>query len=240
MLFILALAVGSMTLMGSTVPLGSMDFGSMPLESMALESRTLGLDQILPQAMAAAKSHKDEVSEIIVRKALAQDLGQEVSQAKQCSKRLVSETQVPEAHIPEAQVPETFVSATPVSKRCPINSPMQTSTPLIFDTSVTDSHETIVFISNSMPKKTLQDLATTIKDSNTRLVIRGLVNGSFQDTAALVKEIGVPIDIDPELFERLNITQVPTFAIKDLGGAWHTLKGNVSLDYATNKLEGYQ
>jgi len=96
--------------------------------------------------------------------------------------------------------------------------------------------ELIVFISSTLPKNALKQLALESKKAPVRFIIKGLVNGSFHETAALVKEIGVAIDIDPILFEKLNISQVPVFAHK-VGEDWHCLRGNVTLGFALEKLK---
>jgi conjugal transfer pilus assembly protein TrbC len=75
----------------------------------------------------------------------------------------------------------------------------------------------LVFVSFSMPKESLK---TWIRDANiihAPVVIRGLVNNSFKETIAavnaLTKEGASGVQIDPTLFERYEIKQVPAVLV---------------------------
>jgi type-F conjugative transfer system pilin assembly protein TrbC len=87
-----------------------------------------------------------------------------------------------------------------------------------------------------MPKESLMALSNASKKHKIRLVIRGMVDGSMMKTAALSKELGHAIDIDPKLFAQLNITSVPVFMVKTKG-TFYKLSGNVTLDWAMEKLQ---
>lgn len=98
------------------------------------------------------------------------------------------------------------------------------SAPLTADEPI---HEVLIFISFSMPISSLQAWAVQAQKIHAPLVIRGLVNDSFSDTQKAVKQIiqdqpgGVLID--PRLFDRYHITQVPTVVMR------HADKGSVCL-----------
>jgi len=99
----------------------------------------------------------------------------------------------------------------------------------------------LVFVSSSMPKTSLQQLALEAKAQGARLIIRGMVNNSMKDTALLVKEINHPLDIDPKLFKKYRVTQVPTFVIPHEdqdNNKWHVIRGNVSLGFALDVGKG--
>lgn len=80
-----------------------------------------------------------------------------------------------------------------------------------------ETSHVLVFVSFSMPKESLK---TWIHDANAihaPVVIRGLVNHSFKDTIAavnaLTKEGVSGVQIDPTLFERFEIKQVPAVVV---------------------------
>ncbi|HLD95113.1 MAG TPA: type-F conjugative transfer system pilin assembly protein TrbC [Alphaproteobacteria bacterium] len=93
-----------------------------------------------------------------------------------------------------------------------------------------------VFISFSMNEGDLKILYKDVSKAKGKLLIKGLLNNSFKDTALKLKELGIVVDIDPKAFEENDIKVVPTFMVenkdkKDL------LKGNVSLSYALEAIE---
>ena len=95
-----------------------------------------------------------------------------------------------------------------------------------------------IFVSSSMPKASLIQLALEAKHYGAQLIIRGMVNNSMKETGQLVKEINYPLDIDPKLFQKHQITQVPTFLIPathEGKTTWKTLRGNVELGFALEK-----
>jgi type-F conjugative transfer system pilin assembly protein TrbC len=98
----------------------------------------------------------------------------------------------------------------------------------------------IVFISSTMPMEALKKLShqvTTLKKKGkrVRLVLRGMVQGSMLKTTSFSKEMGVPIDLDPKLFEKFKIRHVPVFIEKTSQG-YRKIQGNVELDFALQKL----
>lgn len=102
----------------------------------------------------------------------------------------------------------------------------------------------LVFVSFSMPEASLKSLAQAAKKSasvqgqNAVLVIRGLYQDSFVQTASKFQELGIAVDIHPELFETHHVTSVPTFVELKDGQPIHTLKGNVTLDFVMKTFEG--
>jgi type-F conjugative transfer system pilin assembly protein TrbC len=95
----------------------------------------------------------------------------------------------------------------------------------------------IVFVSSNMPLESLKALAYQAQKHQAKLVIRGMVKGSFQATAELVRIIGYPLDIDPKLFQTYAIQKVPVFLVYH-HDQWHQIQGNVDLAFALEKAKG--
>ena len=105
--------------------------------------------------------------------------------------------------------------------------------------------ELLVFISFNLPPATLQALIDQTTQAGGVLVVRGLVNGSFQETAKRIQELGAPIHIDPPLFERFAVQSVPTFILtkplsreESVSPVPHDrIAGNISLMHALTLFE---
>lgn len=107
----------------------------------------------------------------------------------------------------------------------------------------------LIFISTSMPRKTLQLLGLQAEKTGAVLVLRGIKGklgtpGAIDDTIKAIEPAaatGATVRIDPEQFSRYDVTAVPTFVIarRQEGCAFeqcvdkaYSLVGDVSLDYA--------
>ena len=113
----------------------------------------------------------------------------------------------------------------------------------------------LVFVSFAMPPVTLQRLVNQAARSQTRLVLRGLVNGSLRETVDQVQKLigarQVAFQIDPQAFDRFAVTKTPTFVLVKEGAqrtpcgaglclpadAFVAVSGDVSLDYALEHIE---
>jgi conjugal transfer pilus assembly protein TrbC len=100
-----------------------------------------------------------------------------------------------------------------------------------------------VFVSFSMPETLLQE---TLKESS-RLHIPAYLNGlyhdSMRDTALKVMELSqwVPnlnLAIDPTLFERFGIQQVPALVV-DEGNAFDVIYGHLTLQEGLSRIAGH-
>jgi conjugal transfer pilus assembly protein TrbC len=110
-----------------------------------------------------------------------------------------------------------------------------------------NADQILVFVSFSMPEASLKNLAqeaqrvstqrVSAQQHNVVLVMRGLYRDSFVKTARKIQELGIAVDIHPELFEAHHVTSVPTFVWLEDGKAIHSLKGNVTLDFAMEVFE---
>jgi len=91
----------------------------------------------------------------------------------------------------------------------------------------------LVFVSFSMPMETLKTLNQQAIQHGGKLVFRGLVNNSFKEMALKLRELSAEALIDPTLFEKYQITQVPAIV-----KGHHKIVGNISLTYALEQFEG--
>lgn len=113
--------------------------------------------------------------------------------------------------------------------------------------------QVLVFLSFSMPEKSLQAWLLQCKQSGATPVIRGLIHNSFKDTMSIIqtlsKKTGIGMQLDPILFKTFDITRVPAVVyVKDTPDcpanmdckpvSYDSLYGDVSLDYALEKMRG--
>lgn len=98
----------------------------------------------------------------------------------------------------------------------------------------------LVFVSFSMPETSIKSLFQEAHLHNAVLVMRGLYQNSFVQTAQKLQELGVTIDINPELFETHNISSVPTFIFLTHSHPIHFLRGNVTLEFVSKKFKEQQ
>lgn len=109
----------------------------------------------------------------------------------------------------------------------------------------------LIFISSSMPKKTITNLMTQASSLGAVFVVRGLINGSYAETHKYFFSFKgnnkVGIMINPTLFKAFDVTQVPTFAVykskQDLlktacnvAPEFVKVSGDVTLRYALERL----
>ncbi len=87
------------------------------------------------------------------------------------------------------------------------------STPIIHQ----HVHNVFIFVSFSMPKQSLRLWVQQAKAAGATLVLRGLVNNSFRQTAAAVQTLMTDqrggLTIDPNVFRRFHIQQVPAVVV---------------------------
>ncbi|HBD9275115.1 TPA: type-F conjugative transfer system pilin assembly protein TrbC [Legionella pneumophila] len=113
--------------------------------------------------------------------------------------------------------------------------------------------QVLVFLSFSMPEKSLQAWLLQCKQSGATPVIRGLIHNSFKETMTAIqtlsKKTGIGMQLDPILFKTFDITMVPAVVyVKDTPACpanmdckpvnYDSLYGDVSLDYALEKMRG--
>ena len=106
-----------------------------------------------------------------------------------------------------------------------------------------NTQQLIVFVSFSLGDLTLQQLYRDIQKIGGQLLMRGLYRNSFRQTQKKIQDLKIVVDVDPTLFERFEVQEVPTFVIAntimdtETIPAYDKLKGNVSLSYALETFE---
>jgi conjugal transfer pilus assembly protein TrbC len=125
----------------------------------------------------------------------------------------------------------------------------------------------LIFVSQSIPFETLKQLAVEADLAGTPLVFRGFVDNSMRSTLIYFKKLinsaqqadaidsppksSLSLMIDPLLFSRYNVTQVPSFTVIREGQRCigptaqckgdvpehFTVSGDVSLSYAVESLQ---
>lgn len=108
----------------------------------------------------------------------------------------------------------------------------------------------LVMVSYSMPSEAIARLASSASQVGATLVLRGMVDNSMEKTASLSADFikrypNLQVQIDPTVFRRFEVTQVPTFVLTrgtgedksctkgcDPADSFVSVVGDVSLDYA--------
>ena len=93
----------------------------------------------------------------------------------------------------------------------------------------------LVFVSFSMPEIALKSLYLEANTADGVLLLRGLKNGSFKETAAYITSLGIGVQLDPVAFKKYQVERVPTIVLVD-GSKFYAISGNVSFNYAKQKL----
>lgn len=116
------------------------------------------------------------------------------------------------------------------------------------DNSFKKAHDLLIFISTSMPRKTLEMIGQQANKAGAVVVVRGLRDrlstpgalSNFMNYVEPLVSAGAEVQINPELFKRYDIQVVPTFVLaKQSEGCGndqcpidaYKLVGDVSLDY---------
>jgi len=111
----------------------------------------------------------------------------------------------------------------------------------------------LIFVSFSMPEKSIEAYLRDAKKKNATVVIQGLINNSFQQTfqkiGALVRETdGSGIALNPLWFKKFAITQVPAIVVLtpdtdcldnescDANHDFDLIKGDISLEEALRQV----
>ena len=121
-------------------------------------------------------------------------------------------------------------------------------TPLSDEKLNTTSVPIFIFVSFSMPKESIKGWIAQAQTIGAAVYIRGLINNSFKDTTKtvfeLVKDQSGGLLIDPTLFKKYSITQVPAVVVQDNNHSSSgqnnsnstVIYGDVTLDCALEKI----
>ncbi len=98
-----------------------------------------------------------------------------------------------------------------------------------------------IFMSFSVPENTWLELDRTPSPINKIFVIRGIPNNSFEafgKKIAALKDKGFrdSVEINPELFHKYEIKNIPSFVVAN-GGNFNKVSGNISLQTALEIIE---
>ena len=110
---------------------------------------------------------------------------------------------------------------------------------LLMNTAIANATcEHYVFISLSMPKQSLLQLLQQSRELNAQVVLRGFVNDSHKTTTKVLQDLitiaKYGVIVDPELFNKYEVKQVPTFVIASSDNHYDKLSGNISWSEAIN------
>lgn len=95
-----------------------------------------------------------------------------------------------------------------------------------------------IFVSLSMPNDSLKQLYQAATQHPAVLVLRGLLNNSFQETQHKLQDLGIAVHIDPRAFERYQIEAVPAFIFQAPQGRTPIrLQGNVRFAFALEQAQ---
>ncbi len=119
----------------------------------------------------------------------------------------------------------------------------------------TSGEQLLIFISASVPRESLKKLAQQAARVNVPLILRGVVEGDFPATAKFMRDIlgdeepRARAMIDPALFDRFDVKQVPAVVLVPDGAcvagvrscpkvtpAHVHIAGDVTLDYALDHI----
>lgn len=100
---------------------------------------------------------------------------------------------------------------------------------------------THVLVSFSMPEQLLQE---TLKDSarfHLPVTLNGLYHNSMRETVQRIRQLsekipGGTFEIDPTLFERFSIAQVPALVVEN-GDCFDVIYGNLRLSEGFSRIE---
>lgn len=103
-----------------------------------------------------------------------------------------------------------------------------------------DQSELFIFISSSIPERTLADLSKELEKVKGVFVIAGLPNQSWTELVSWIRSLesaGVtaPIQVYPQPFSEHRVDQVPLFLVCE-ENACDKLAGNVSLEWALERM----
>ncbi len=99
---------------------------------------------------------------------------------------------------------------------------------IISGVSLAQTVTTYVFVSFSLNDEALKAYYIEAEKIGAILVMRGLIDDSFTTTKAKLDELKIAYVIDPELFDKYNINQVPTI-VQDNGEAIKKIIGHIPL-----------
>jgi len=171
---------------------------------------------------------------------------QDIQQAKQKSSHKLSQFDADKVAVPSFPNMDKVMASSPHQKGDLTELFKRASQPKAFEKLTAlpkpaNKHQLIVFASFSIPEASLKKLLEQTSQAGGTVLMRGLVFSQGNDpkpsflqtklkTAALHMKKHEGFAIDPTIFQKYHIEQVPAFVIEDAG--LDVVYGDVSLDYA--------
>lgn len=112
----------------------------------------------------------------------------------------------------------------------------------------TAPYDLMIFISSSIPRASLRNLAVEARRVGAVFILRGLVNNSFKQSVAYIRSLqeeGIGAIIDPHSYEVYQVKQVPAIVVVSDKNTCHPkictpahdkISGNISLQYALEEI----
>ena len=230
--------------------------------SITLNQQQLGIaqqqiQQSGKQAIAKMNDASQELSTIKLNKLNLSPAESEIEQAKPLFKNIKPLTN----RLPNGQKYYLYSESVVSDSKQAL---AQFKTPLDVNQSISDynaliknakgvlgDNRLLIFISSSMPKRTIMNLMQQASSLGAVFVVRGLINGSYVNTYRYFYDLkgdnSVGIMLNPTLFQALQVNSVPTFALyqseQDLmktacnvAPKYTTVSGEVSVHYALEQL----
>lgn len=103
--------------------------------------------------------------------------------------------------------------------------------------------QVLVFVSFSMPTKLMEEILAESSHFNIPVYLNGLYHDSMPETArkvmALSEQIpNLTLQIDPTLFDRFGIKQVPALVVAN-GNAFDVIYGHLSIKEGLARMAGH-
>ena len=101
---------------------------------------------------------------------------------------------------------------------------------------------TYVLVSFSMNDASLRSYFIEAQNYGAKLAIRGLVGeknarNKFRNTKTRIEKARINVDINPNLFEAMNVKQVPVIAVVANDGSIKKIAGHISIKAALELME---
>ena len=237
------------------------------LRAIALPTFFLMGIMVVPQSFSdeASQSSVMSISEKAIKKALhfvpesASVTDQAVKQAMKENQRVMGSLEINRQVIPDLPKIDLMNIKTPSFNIEELAQQGHKITGMVDEQEERYESQVLVFISSSMPQKTIQNYLHQTREIGAALVFRGLINDSMKDTQAYwLKIMGINEDqteiekttekepiilIDPTLYERFDIKQVPITVVTESQikpcqqndcptPVYHSVTGDVSLAWS--------
>lgn len=100
---------------------------------------------------------------------------------------------------------------------------------------------TYVFVSFSMPQQLLSETLQESTQYHLPVILNGLHHNSMPETIQTIQQFskaipGATFEIDPTMFERFSIQQVPALVVES-GDCFDVIYGNLSLSEGLSRIE---